>query len=227
MARLNKKIRAHRTLVVIVSAVALLGAFLTTGAADAAVYSFRSKGVSAFGSWDYCTARSCSSVDLYAFQGSEKSSVEGSFRGTLVCLSIWHFEQLGATFSRPPPDETGCTVAPKKTLTVARDLSLATLAATTVEVRRCRYDFRRDEYICNPKNSRLITVAARWTGRGVAETQSSRYRFKTGDCTDIYSHRGTFRDARGRADFDGISAGRSWEAGLGKGMTRVRSTCPY
>ena len=214
-----------RTLVLIGSVVGLLAAFPATGAADPPVESYRFHGASAWGMWDYCIAGKCGSMDLYAFQGLRKDMDE-TFKGTMVCVSIIHTEGgFGAASSRPPPDETGCAAASKKTLRVTNDLSLATLAPTTVKLRRCRYD-RREGYICD-RNSRSITVAARWRGTGTPYEDSARYRSKSGTCTETYRARGTFRSARARASLDGIVLGQGWEPEISKEMWRIRSTCEY
>ena len=220
-----------RALTLVLSVTAVLGSFAPAMASSspAPADSYRSRGVSAWASWEECSEdfESCRFLDLYAFEGMEKSE-EGVFKGTRVCLFVYPAGAFGAATSFPVEEtESGCSTAPRGTLEVAKDISSARLYATKVELYRCTFDYETEEEVCDPNPSRVVRVAARWNGRGPTFEESSRYTFRVGECSETYADKGTFRRARARARFAGEDLGRTRWAGIQKGWTTFRSTCPY
>ena len=178
-----------------------------------------SRGVSAYASWEDCTDEFCSSFyDIYVFQGMDKTARK-PFRGTTVCL--FSFDERTDGF------ESGCNQAPAGTLTVAKDLSSATLRSTDVSVVPCTYDWETDEEICFEDRARTVTVSAQWTATGRSHRSSSRYMFRDEECMESWWDKGIERPADATGALDGSSLGTADFAGLSKGMTRFRSTCPY
>ncbi|HEX8099578.1 MAG TPA: hypothetical protein VF660_05160 [Actinomycetota bacterium] len=179
-----------------------------------------SHGVSVWALWEHCTSsEACSQTSLYAFQGNQKSADE-RLHGTRVCFSISPFGFLPET-GEFPEEESGCATARRGTLTVSKDLSLATLGPTEIELHRCQIVF--EDAFCDPDPSRVVTVAGRWTARSPASEQSDRYTFHVGECTERYSVRGAFREARARVTVDGDRLRRTNEAAIEKAMTKSRS----
>ncbi|MDP8957519.1 MAG: hypothetical protein M3N24_11305 [Actinomycetota bacterium] len=141
------------------------------------------------------------------------------FKGTVVCF--FSYTEKTDAF------ESGCTNAPRGTLAVSKDLSSATLRPTSIEVMPCTYDWETDEEICYGDRARTVTVSAQWTGEGRASKSSSRYMFRDEMCTETYWDKGIGRDADATGTVNGRSLGAADYAGLNKGMTKFRSTCPY
>ena len=207
-----------RALVLVVSVTAVLAALAPAPATAAPGDWYRSRGVSAFASWDRCNQTTCFYMDLYVFDGASTAPEGGMVRETSICLYLWT-DGRGA--------ESGCASAPQGSLDVPRDLSTATLSNTAVEVHPCRFDRDTWEEVCNPNKSRTVTLAVGWTATSPPADSTERYTFKDGECSETYVDRGTFREARARGTMDGVRLGRSYYAGIHKGMTRFRSTCEY
>jgi hypothetical protein len=212
------EVRRARVLVLVVSATAVLTAVAPAPATAAPGDWYRSRGVSAFAGWDKCNRTTCFFLDLYVFDGSSTAQEGGMVRETSICLYLY-------TDARGV--ESGCASAPEGSLGVPRDLSSATLSNTTVDLHPCRFDPDTWEEVCNPNKSRQVTLGVNWTATSPPVTSSERYTFKDGECSETYVDRGTFRDARARGTLDGVALGRSYYAGIHKGMTRFRSTCEY
>ncbi len=211
--------RRFRALIVVACVAGVVGGLPPSAIGKAPAFSGFSRGVSAWAGWEDCTEWECSSfTDIYAFQGMDKYAKK-PWRGTIVC--VFSFAENTDGY------ESGCTDAPRGTLTVAKNLSSATLRPTSVDVVLCTYDPKTDEEICYEDRPRTITVSAQWTGEGRASRSSSRYMFKDEVCTESYWDKGIGRDATARGAIDGASLGVADYAGLQKGMTKIRSTCPY
>ncbi len=206
-----------RALVLVFSVTATLAGLSAAPVTAEPATSFRSRGVSAYAFWENCSRESCSYRELYAFDGTQKSTEEGPFKGTRVCLFL---------YSDARGQESGCVTAADGSLSVTKDLSSATLASVTVEVNPCRFDPEGEDFVCDLSRSRSVDVSARWVGRGSAATFSERYTFKNAQCSETYIDRGTHREARARAYFNGNLLRGGWGA-IHDGMTNFRSTCEY
>jgi hypothetical protein len=185
------------------------------------LYSYSSRGVSAYADWSKCNNSGCWYVSLYAFQGTQKGA-EGPFNGTRVCV-------FASGFSSGESYVTGCSQAPRGTLSVTKDLSSATLDSTSVGAHVCTYDYKTDEEVCDPNDTRMLTASASWTGFGSTYSDSWRYSFTDGSCKETDSGKGTAREATARGVVNDIVFRRRHldYAGLGKGMERYRSTCEF
>ena len=211
--------RRFRALVVLACVAGVVAGLPPSATGKTPAFSGFSRGVSAWAGWEDCTQEYCSSfVDLYAFQGMDKYARK-PFRGTTVCFSSYS--------ERSDVYESGCTSAPRGTLTVAKDLSWGILRPTDVSLVPCTYDYETDEEICYEARARTVTVSAEWTGEGRLSRSFSRYMFRDDECMESYWDRGIGRDATARGAVNGASLGVADYAGLQKGMTKFRSTCPY
>ncbi len=216
----SRMVRSVRVLVLIASATALVIGTPTIGAADAPVESYRSRGVSAWGLWGDCSRSGCWFMELSVFEGHQKST-DGVLKGARVCLSI-------ATYGGSTPretDESGCRTARFRTLTASKDISSATLAPTTIRLQPCSWDPEVERWVCDPDKRRRVAVSARWIATSEPFEQSSRRRFRVGNCTESQAHRGMFRWADATAELDGEDVGRTDEAELRKGWLKIRSPC--
>jgi hypothetical protein len=226
----NARAPARRRLAIALTAAATLfvAATIMSAPAGAQVASSQ-KGVTAQASWQDCITEgavtTCTSTELFAIQGTEKSSETGSVRGTRVCLSVTTSSFNGEdSFSV----ESGCFTARDRRLRVAGRLASATLqpTAVTLDTYECTLDEITGELTCVIVRSREVTVSASWTATGPLAKSSSRSKFRVGKCTETYSSKGEFRNALTAGTLDGAPLGDSDFASIGRVRFDFRSTCP-
>ncbi len=203
--------------------VAAMALSLLAGAAHAASpsgggtdsFSYTMDGTSAYTSSYECTTSkgitTCTGTDLYVFDGTVRDSEVGRESGTRVCASVYTESYSGRRYISSTY-ESGCTMASSGSFTVAKDLSSATLAPTTVtlETVDCTYDEATGEETCVVTSSRDVVVSAEFTGVGPLYSSSNRGKFSDGTCTETYSSRGTSRDAEATFTVDGKSYSGQW-----------------
>lgn len=139
---------------------------------------FESVGFDAFNS--DCDARTC--TDTYIFASQQTTSSGETF--SYVCVDQWTYNLRTGRGS----GWGGC--AESANLTVAGDLSSATLAATDIEV-------------CDGRRCETITVSAELQGTGETATFRGRFTERDGTCTFTYSDSGKRRSATGTVTLDG------------------------
>jgi hypothetical protein len=211
-------------------------------AAAGQAFSFSQRGISADAAWEECTentprrgSTTCTFTYLFAFQGTERATGEGAFRGTRVCLFVETFTFSGPGRGRSGGGgdtysfESGCTTAPEGTLTVARDLSSASLAPTTItlETFECTFDPDTGEGTCTVVSTRDVTVSATWTAIGGLVRSSERFTFRVEGCRETFSSKTKSRDAEAVGTLDGTSLGTSIFASISEGTFTFRSTCGF
>jgi hypothetical protein len=205
-------------------------------------FSFSQRGISADAAWEECTENTprrgtttCTFTFLFAFQGTERATGEGAFKGTRVCLFVETFTFGGPGRGRSGGGgdsysfESGCTTAPEGTLSVARDLSSAALAPTTItlDTYECIFDPETGEETCTVVSSREVTVSATWTAISGLVRSSERFTFRVEGCRETFSSRTKSRDAEAVGTLDGSSLGTSIFASVSEGTFTFRSTCGF
>jgi hypothetical protein len=226
----NARTPACRRLAIALTAAAtLVAAAIMSAPASAQVVSSSQNGVWAQASWQDCMTEgaltTCTSTDLFAARGTEKSSETSSVRGTRVCLSVTTSSFNGQDAFTV---ESGCSTTRERTLRVAGRLASATLQPTvvTLDTYECTFDEITGELTCVIVRSRAVAVSANWTATGPLARSSSRSRFRVGKCSETYSTKGESREAVAVATVDGAPLGDSDLASVARGRFDFRSTCP-
>ena len=154
-----------------------------------------------FDAWNSdCDARTCTDTNVYASEQTTSSGETSSY----VCVEQWTYNlRTGrGSFSG------GCTESAD--LTVAGDLSSATLAPTDVEV-------------CDGRQCETITVSAELQGTGETATHRSRFTERDGTCTFTYADSGARQSATGTLTLDGSTT--PVDGSIYSSRTTVTSKC--
>jgi hypothetical protein len=160
--------------------------------------SFESVGFDAWSS--ECGAMTC--TDTYIFAQSQTTSSGETF--SYACADQFTYNIRTGRGS----GSGGC--AENVNLTVAGDLSSASLAPTGIEV-------------CGRRNCETIIVSAELEGTGDLGTFKSRYTENDGTCTYTYSDSGERRSATGSITFDGTTTDA--EGSISSVQTTFSSRC--
>jgi hypothetical protein len=207
----------------IVSLVVALLAIPARGAAGAAGYFVRERGVSLEASWWFIPSPGARTyVDVSVFRGHRKSSIQGIFHGTEVCVRIFKFSRTTES------SEKGCTTIPPERLIVVEGLSSARLGATRLSIHRCQgWDPATRDEICDPDRSRRVRISARWVATGPAAEEGERASYDhDGNCESKVVIRGTSRSMEARGRLNGDALGSTDDAMIFDGVDRFWSNCP-
>jgi len=142
--------------------------------------SFASVGFDAYSS--VCGAQSCTDTSIYA----EHQTTSSGDEFTYVCTDQFTYNMRTGRGT----DVGGCSDVPA--LTVAGDLSSASLAPTSIDV-------------CGSHHCTTITVSADLQGTGQATTFRSRYTERDGTCTFTYADSGQRAYAEASITWDGTT----------------------
>ena len=142
--------------------------------------SYEAIGFDAFSS--QCDERTCTDTYIYAEESTDSSGETFEY----VCVDQWTYNLRTGRGT----GSSGCTDTTN--LTVADDLSSATLAPTDIEV--CGSQGRGCE---------TVTVSADLEATGGRGSYRSRGTFREGNCTFTYTDSGVQRSAAGTITYDG------------------------
>ena len=190
----------RRIVPVVVVLLALL-AFAPAVSADTAPLpreTFESVGFDAFNS--ECDARTCTDTFIYASEQTTSSGESFSY----VCVDRFTYNLRTGRGS----GGSGCTESAD--LTMAEDLSSATLAPTDID-------------FCDGRQCETITVSAELQGTGDTTTFRGRFTERDGTCTYTYADSGARRSATGTLTLDGSNI--AIDGSIYTSRTTVTSKC--
>ena len=143
----------------------------------------------------------CSGGAIFLFAGKTRTKGDGANRVTEVCADIYT-DTFNSTTGEPIDftQEFGCTTELGAGSVIAKDLSTATLTATTVAIQgqTC------DEFECQPTGDpRDVVVEGTWTAVTPVVRELFRGFRDDGVCVQRDRFSGSYRDASFAGTFDG------------------------
>lgn len=165
------------------------------------------KGSSAWGSSGDCVdepdgSYACSWRDAGAFDGWSRFNGD-RFKGRRVCVSFVEIAYDASTGVEQDRYRSGCASG---TVTIARDLSVATAAATGIplQLQECTWDSSTDDFTCaDPVPAGSVDASLTLTAQSPLSRSSFRARDQFESCTNVYTSKGSHRYATGTATIDG------------------------
>ena len=193
------------TLVVLLLPMAAATSLADTGPAPSESFKFSSNGYSADADEGQCSDPvddivTCNFTFIGVFSGNCREQGSGAIHGTEVCYSTGTDVFNQVTGEGTSDQENGCTQDVGDGTVIARDLSAATIAPTTITLET----FVCNEVECGPTGeTRDVTVEGTYTATSAAVRQSFRNVFDDGVCVFRDSSRGTSRQAMFVGTIDG------------------------
>ena len=224
-----RKVRILVALVLVVSALGAVGG--SAGAAQRGSFGFAEKGVTAQAGVLDCGesggVTTCDATQVYAFDGKQRVSGIRPEKGTFICVDVFSFSFVGdGEEFTPLGEESGCTVAPRGTLSVGKKLASARIAPTAVKLEELQCTpTGPDTGTCEVVGSRQVTVSARLTATSAPMRMAYRESFEDEGCTLSFSARSTGRDAAAVITLDGDTVTGRTFGSIEQGMFRVKRSC--
>jgi len=205
-ARLRQSLTA---VVLVIMLLPLLAASALAAPPATDSWSFTQKGLSADAGESVCTTTgdlvTCTGRSVSIFSGHFREQGSGAIVGTQVCVSyytdVWN-ETTGEPVSFT--SEFGCTTDVGSATNIQRDVSSATIAATTVTLQSETCERVGDEFECTVgEETRDVVVEGTFTATSPTVRQSYRNFYDDGVCIFRDSFRGTSASAMFVGTIDG------------------------
>jgi hypothetical protein len=186
-----------RLATVLLAMLALLAFAPSVGAASPRE-NFESVGFDAFGS--ECGQQTCTDTSVFV----DKQTTSSGETFLFACADQFTYNIRNGRGT----GGGGCTETPD--VTVADDLSSASLAPTQIEV-------------CRRNNCTTVTVSAQLEATGASASFRSRFTERDGTCTFTFTESGQSRQASGTITFDGVTVDA--DGSIRSAKTTVTSRC--
>lgn len=198
-------------------------------------WTFTQKGFQANASESTCTTAgdlvTCSGQSVYVFSGNTREQGSGAVRGTQVCVNFYtdvFDEATGEPVSFT--NEFGCTTDVGAGTAIQRDLSSASISATTVPLQGETCVRVGDDFQCTPgEETRDVVVEGTFTATSTSVRWSNRSFYDDGVCVFRDSFRGTAAIAMFVGTIDGqaveITNDETGYAEIANGMSSNSGRC--